>query len=90
MTTPNTSAAPRNTEEQLVREVHNADRVPFRAMSKSAQSVLCVEWKAVEGYSRDDCAWVQNLVCPRQWKDEAYRVPPSVFPNNRIGGNASS
>ena len=82
MTDSTTPVAPRCTEEQLVREIHNADRVPFRAMSESAQSVLCVEWRAAEWYSRDACGWVPNTVCPRYWKDEAYRVPPSVFPNN--------
>lgn len=61
-------------------EANNELVVSFRKMSKSAQSVLCVEWKSVEWYSTDMKAWVPNPVCPRQWKDEAYRVPPSVFP----------
>ena len=55
-----TAAAPRCTEEQLVREVHNAARAPYHAMSEAASGVLDVHWRAVEWWSRDACAWVQN------------------------------
>ena len=80
-----TNEAKRNedTVEPMVREVHNVDRVPYREMSEAARGILDVHWRAVEWYSRDARAWVPNPVCPRQWNEEAYRVPPSVFPNNR-------
>lgn len=63
-----------------IKEAHNEERIPWHRMSTQAQSVLCVEWKSVEWFSKDMNAWVPNPVCPRQWNTEAYRVPPSVFP----------
>ena len=83
-----TNEAKRNedTVEPMVREVHNVDRVPYREMSEAARGILDVHWRAVEWYSRDARAWVPNPVCPRQWNEEAYRVPPSVFPNNKMTG----
>lgn len=57
-------------------QVHNSELVPFCKMPKNVQAFLCVYWKDVEWYSRDQKKWVPNVVCPRQWNSEAYRVPP--------------
>ncbi len=64
----------------LVKEVYNEEHIPFKNMTLAAQSVLCVEWKQVQWFSKDQNDWVPNSVCPRQWNEEAYRVPASVFP----------
>lgn len=67
-------------EWALIQEVWNTKMIPYNEMSEGAKSVLNVNWKEVEWYSKDKMEWVPNPVSPRQWKGEAYRVPPNVFP----------
>ena len=67
-------------DAELIIEVRNEAHVPFNKMSERAQQVLCSEWKQVEWYSRDFGRWMPNPICPRQWNEEAYRLPPELFP----------
>lgn len=61
--------------------VCNLNQVLFNLLSEHARQCMCLadHWKDVEWYSEDACDWVENVICPRQWNKEAYRLPPHKY-----------
>jgi hypothetical protein len=68
---------PITTREQVDREVLNEEHIPFRKMSKLARDVLTACYQAVEYYDSPLRKWQPNTLNPQEWKDDAYRLPPS-------------
>lgn len=64
--------------EMFVAELVNQKKAHFHEMSKEAQRVLLKLRHLVEDYSRDMREWRRTSTDHRQWKLEAYRLPPVV------------
>lgn len=64
--------------EMFAAELVNRKKAHFAEMSKPAQCILLALSHLVEDYSRDMREWRRTSTYSRQWKLEAYRLPPVV------------
>ena len=63
-----------NLPEDLVAELINQPRKPFKQMSLTTQKILFVNANNVEYYSTDYGEWIPATINPRHWLQEAYRL----------------